>query len=511
MGKRRELRIVRDDETYSFSAGVVVESLQGIGVLTDEAIRIAKQLEKHFRHHDDYDVALNDLVEQLVKLVAKAVGREVAERYRQQTPPFVPIMVEVDGSAKPFSRRTLATSLQKLELSFKEAYATARQVEQALRTEGFERVGERELSHLVAQSLETRFGRGLRLRYEASTQQATDLLVRETQTLSFPYSRGILAQSLMAVGLGPEMSHGLAKRTEDVLWRSGRREVSRGTVRDVVKTLLLREAGEEFAQRYELMRSVRRPHKPIVVLIGGAPGVGKSTLASELAYRLGISRIVSSDSVRQALRSLVSAEFSPTLHSSSFTAWRAELLPSDRATAKPKRKRVARGFQRQAQQLSTAMLAIIERNIQEALSLVVEGIHLVPGMMPHRSLHDATVIELVLVVKDETIHRSHFSNRDVQTHHRRGRERYLSHFDEIRMLQDFTAERAKREGVPVIEMSDFDYAVDQAVERVLETVLAERLDEHDEADDNDDNDDSDDSDDNDDNAVEAALGLEPSR
>ncbi|MDZ7704793.1 MAG: hypothetical protein U5L04_09960 [Trueperaceae bacterium] len=481
MSKRRELRVIRDKETFTFSPGVVVESLQGIGVPTDEAIRIAKQLEKYLKNRDERDVQLEELVEQLIKLLAKTAGPGVAERYRQQTPPFVPLLLETDGALRPFSRRILATSLQKLELSFKEAYATARQVEQTVRTEGLEQIDERELSHLVAQSLESRFGRGLRLRYEASTDQATDLLVREADGVAFPYSRGILAQSLMAVGLGPEMSHNFAKRTEDILWRRQHREVSRDTVRDVVKTLLLSEAGEEFARRYELMRSVRRPRKPIVVLIGGAPGVGKSTLASELAYRLGISRIVSSDSVRQALRSLISAEFSPTLHSSSFTAWRAELLPSDRATAKPKRKRVARGFQRQAQQLNTAMLAIVERNIQEMQSLVIEGIHLVPGLMPLDTLHDVTVVELVISVGDEEVHRSHFSARDTQTQQRRGREHYLAHFEEIRMLQDFTVDRAKREGVAVIEVSDFDHAVDQAVERVLEAVLAERLEEHDEA------------------------------
>ena len=248
----------------------------------------------------------------------------------------------------------------------------------------------------------------------------------------------------------------------------------REVVRRTVKLLLLQEAGEEFARRYELLRSVRRPDKPIVVLIGGAPGVGKSSLASELSYRLGIPRIVSSDSVRQALRSLISPELSPSLHASSFSAWRAELLPSELQNAKPKRKRVVRGFQRQVQQLTTALLAILDRNIDEATSLVLEGIHLVPGFMPLSELRGVTVIELVLNVTDPEKHRSHFGLREVQTRQRRSSAVYLEHFDEIRILQDFMVARAEEEGVSVVETSDFDQAVEQAIELVLSAVLAER-------------------------------------
>lgn len=470
--KRRDLRVVRGDNKYTFSAGVVVESLQGIGVSTDEAINMARKLERHYRTQNKKHIALGDLVEQLSSMIEASLGQDLAQRFRQQTPPFVPIIVATDEGRNPFSRRTLANSLEKLGISFKEAYAVARQVEQTLRTEGYETVSKRQLAHQAALCLEASLGRETRIRYESKTNQLTDLMVIEPDGIRFPYSRGILAQSLMAVGLGPELSHHLAKRAEDVLWRMGKAEVDRATVRRVVKSLLLQEAGEEFARRYELMKSVRRPERPIILLIGGAPGVGKSTLSSELAYRLGIPRLVSSDAVRQALRSLISEELSPALHSSSYTAWRAELLPSEQERTKPKRKRVIRGFQRQVQQLSTALMAILNRSVEEATSLVVEGIHLVPGFMPLDSL-DAVVVELVLAVNDPQQHRSYFEVREVQTRQRRSRERYLSHFQEIRILHDFAVDRAKQLGIPIIDTSDIDQSVDQAIECVLSAVLME--------------------------------------
>ena len=59
---------------------------------------------------------------------------------------------------------------------------------------------------------------------------------------------------------------------------------------------------------------------PLVMLIGGATGTGKSTVATEIAYRLRITRLTSTDSIRQTMRAFFSREFMPTVHYSSFGA-----------------------------------------------------------------------------------------------------------------------------------------------------------------------------------------------
>jgi 2-phosphoglycerate kinase len=328
----------------------------------------------------------------------------------------------------------------------------------------------------VASALEARFGRDVRARYEATLALAAELVVvEEGRAAGLPFSRGVLAQSLLAIGLDPELSHRLARRAEDQLWRLGVPRVESERVRAVVRRLLQEEAGEEFARRYTLLRSLRRAERPVVVLVSGAAGVGKSVLAAELGYRLGIPRVVSTDSVRQALRSLISPELSPILHASSYAAWRAELMPHEMANAKPKRKRVARGFQAQVQQMSRAIEAIIERNVKEATSLVIEGTHLVPGLSPQRPDDRALVIEIVLVVGDEDDHRENFSRREGRTHRMRPSDDYLEHFAEIRMIQDFVLEQAAREGSPVVDTTDFDRAVERAVEHVLDAMTTQEV------------------------------------
>ena len=472
--KRRELRVKGDDTSYAFSVGEIVESLQGVGVPTDEAIRIARTTEKYYRGEGTKTVRLEKLVDRVAKTLEDVVSGEAAARFRVQTPPFVPLEVQADDNATPFSKRVLANSLESVGLRFKEARAVAGEVEQGLRSKGYRFVNELELRHLVALALEGRFGRDARIRYESQTGAAFEVQVVEDGGLRFPFSRGILAQSMMAIGLGPELSYTFAKHLENVLLHKGLGTVDRDKLHGEVKAFLLEEAGEEFARRFDLMRNVRRPDKPILVLIGGAPGVGKSSLAAELAYRLGIRRVVSSDAVREALRSLISPQLSPSLHRSSFTAWRSDLLPSEQKNAKPKRKRVTRGFQGQAQQLSTALTAIVERSVVEAVSVIVEGIHLVPGLLPLDGLNDATVLELVLTVADEEKHRSHFAARQLETKNKRSQVSYLEHFEEIRMIHDYLSKRAKSEHVPVIEASNFDEAVDRVMELVLDASLSGR-------------------------------------
>lgn len=474
--KRRELRVQVGAVKRPFASGPLIEGLQAAGVPTEVAVRLVRDLEKGLRQRHETVVPVEALVERLAASVDERVGAAAAEAFRLQTPPFTTLVVEREGGDVPFERSALVASLEKVGLGFKEANLLAQQVEQALRGEGVRSLGEPALSRRVALLLEARYGRAVRLRYESNVSQNLELMVVDDGGTGrgLPFSRGILTQSLMAVGLGPERSHGFAKRIEDVLWARGEVRVPRATVRSEVRRLLTEAAGEEYARRYELMRAVRSSERPIVIVVGGTAGVGKSLIAAELAYRLGIARVVSTDSVRQALRSLISRELSPVLHASSYTAWRAELLPSERSSVKPKRKRVLRGFQTQVMQLATAVDAIVERHVMEATSLVIEGIHLVPGLSPRlASIGPALVVQIMLSVSDEDDHRENFGRREQSAFVQRPSSGYLEHFTEIRMLQGFLLRQAQREGVAVIETTATDKAVDRAVEVVLDVLTSD--------------------------------------
>ena len=59
-------------------------------------------------------------------------------------------------------------------------------------------------------------------------------------------------------------------------------------------------------QRLRRYQELRELDLPIMIFIGGATGTGKSTVATELAYRFGITRVTSTDFVRQTMRAFFS-------------------------------------------------------------------------------------------------------------------------------------------------------------------------------------------------------------
>src|SRR5919201_4933654 len=113
---------------------------------------------------------------------------------------------------------------------------------------------------------------------------------------------------------------------------------------------------------------------PLVLLLGGATGVGKSTIATMLANRLGITRVIPTDAVREVMRAMFSEELFPTLHTSSFDAARLVRHPLPRS-ADP----VIIGFREQASAVAVGVEALIARAVEEGTDLIVEGAHVVPG------------------------------------------------------------------------------------------------------------------------------------
>jgi 2-phosphoglycerate kinase len=199
---------------------------------------------------------------------------------------------------------------------------------------------------------------------------------------------------------------------------------------------------------------------PLIVLIGGATGTGKSTVATEVAHRLGITRVTSTDVVRQTMRAFFSREFMPSIHFSSF-----EAAPSV-AEAELEADAVLRGFLDQTRNVLVGVKAVLGRALEEGYSLALEGVHLVPGLL--EPVDGAVFCQVLLAIQDENEHAGHFWTRDTEGF--RPFEKYLRALPEIRRLQDFLVERATRGGVPVIDNVSVEGTVDQVVELVLAEV-----------------------------------------
>jgi 2-phosphoglycerate kinase len=263
-----------------------------------------------------------------------------------------------------------------------------------------------------------------------------------------PYSKGLMAQALSATALSQGRAFELAREIERRLAERGAAEIDVAALHALAEDVLRAQEGEAAVRRYRRWRRLDRLERPLVVLIGGTTGVGKSTLATMLASRLGITRVIATDVIRQVLRAFFTAEAMPTVHHSAFEAGGVA------------------GYRDQAERVGTGIAAIVERAADEAKPMVVEGVHVVPGGVHPRVRERCVLVEALVVVDDPELHRAHFSMRPGS----RPAERYLAGFDDIRRLQDHLWARARSEGVAIIDNESVDGTLSRLMELVLDAV-----------------------------------------
>lgn len=276
-----------------------------------------------------------------------------------------------------------------------------------------------------------------------------------------PYSKGVMARALIAAGVPADRAYTLARRVELDLAEREERTVDLQRLREVAAETLGDEEGERAVGRLQRLAELQTLDVPIIVLIGGSTGTGKSTVAAEVAHRLGITRVASTDFIRQTMRAFFSREFMPTIHYSSFEA--GATVDAD-VTGDP----TIIGFVDQCRHVCVGVEAAIERSLQEGWSMVLEGVHLVPGLLPPE-VEGALIAHVIVEIADEDVHRVHFHVRDVTTGGIRAMEKYLDRIDDIRRIQSYIVGRARREGVPVVENANVERTIDEVIEIVMQS------------------------------------------
>src|SRR6185503_17536206 len=111
--------------------------------------------------------------------------------------------------------------------------------------------------------------------------------------------------------------------------------------------------------------------------------------------------------IRQTMRAFFSSDFMPAIHTSSFEA--GSVVEPD-VTGDP----AVVGFVEQSRQVCVAVDAALRRALTDGFSMVLEGVHLVPGLVT-KHLEGATVVHVVMQITDEDVHRLHFNVRETAT------------------------------------------------------------------------------------------------
>ena len=367
------------------------------------------------------------------------------------------ILVEDEAGRRPFMRGIMVHSLMSRGVSFDDAYGVANAVRDKIRGRGV--VSRKDLVGAVHELLGAP---------EASEDRTGIDLPRPILVTGkgkgTPFSKGLFSQSLLAAAIEPSDAFDVAREVEGELVRRGVSEVDSAELRSLAHETLHRRAGERAAERYLAWRRCQAGEKPMILLLGGATGVGKTSLAHEVAHRLGIRRVVSTDAIRQVMRTMLSAELVPAIHASSYEAHRVvtEIGTGDDP--------VVDAFRAQATTVSVGVRAMMDRAVAENASMILDGISVVPGLIDLEPYGErAQVIFLLVASLDEDAFITRFAAR-AKDAVGRPPHRYVENLDSILRIQDYLLELAEAGGVPIVDNSSFDASVISIIGHVTETL-----------------------------------------
>ncbi len=374
-----------------------------------------------------------------------------------------------DHTLVPFLRGILIRSLQDAGLPFDAAYELATEIRHDL--DDSQQITTHGLRDKVLSLLKTRASPEIISRYEELKKPfAIEVEQRDGQITQF--SRLEYQHGLETIGLTNE-------EAMDIMTTVYKHLVDRHIVKMTSRRLgkltyrYLRqssELGPAVAKRWLVWRDFINSGRPIIFLIGGTAGCGKSTVATMLASRLDIVRTQSTDMLREVMRIMMPKQLMPVLHTSSFAAWTA--LPGNSETNHDpvSETLLVNGYRSQADLLAVAIEAVVQRALRESVSLILEGVHIHPAIVENLSkTTDAIVIPIMLgVLKRKQLQRR-ISGRGTHAPQRRS-DRYLKHFDEIWRLQSYLLSEADHANIPIVTNSDRDKVFREIMRITIETL-----------------------------------------
>lgn len=380
------------------------------------------------------------------------------------------VIKEQGGDRVPFLRGILVQSLLSAGLSFRDAYGTAQAVRKGLSNDAV--ITTAELRARVAKQLERDFSPELRHDYEVETERQQNIIVRSDRGDS-PFSVGILTRSLEACVFDRKPALEVALRVQEAIQKSGQSEIDPPALRRLIYQSLKELCSKETANYYLSRRQFEISGKPLIILVGGATGTGKSTICSELAYRLDVVRTQSTDMMREIIRSYLAPHVVPTLGFSSFDAWRG--LPGitaqdgQRKTDNP----VIAGFLAQYSNVKSALEATIARALKERHDMIIDGVHVLPMELDlDKAGEAAVVVSVMLAVTTRQQLENQLSWRSREQPDR-GSSLYLEKLDAIWGLQSYLLNLADKAHIPIIA----NWTIEDTVREVLLEVNR-RISEH---------------------------------
>ncbi|KAH0794982.1 hypothetical protein GPJ56_001108 [Histomonas meleagridis] len=193
-----------------------------------------------------------------------------------------------------------------------------------------------------------------------------------------------------------------------------------------------------------------------IILLSGAPGTGKSTIASLLASSMSVCHILSTDSIRHSMRSKYPKSQYPILHCSTYEC--GDIVDPDHLLSDEER--CLKGYLAQSELVGTQLTSVISSFVKSRTSLIVEGVHLSVDLIMKLVREFLNVVPFLIYIKKEDFHRQRFAVRAKYMTTDPSQNRYISNFPAIRLVQRSLSQGASQYLIPKIDNRNIDRSLE---------------------------------------------------
>ena len=234
------------------------------------------------------------------------------------------LVEDLEETRIPFLRGILIRSLQDAGLEFDQASHIASEIRNELSDTDL--ISTEDLYQMVLERLTSLGTEGVIFRYENRNNPVTVQVEQQCGRVN-PFSRLKFRHSLETIGLKSRESEDVVQMLQEHLTNKSIKMIKSRNLAMLIYRYLRQSSklGPAVAHRWLVWHDFINSGRPLIFLIGGTAGCGKSSTANTLASRLEIVRTQSTDMLREVMRMMVPERLMPVLHTSSFKAW--EKLP----------------------------------------------------------------------------------------------------------------------------------------------------------------------------------------